>query len=200
MKTNASIYNKVSRAIALILPFALFTLLPLTASAQKQLLILHTNDTHSTILPLNPNIEDTMRAGRGGFIRRIAMIKEQRAIDPELLLIDSGDFSQGSGYYTMFKGDVEVGLMNQMGYDCATIGNHEFDFKVDNMARIFKMANFPIICANYDFTGTPCEGLVKPYIIIKRKLDFFLFIPSHCYGNVVFQISWSKLKFDWGSF
>ena len=169
MKTNASIYNKVSRAIALVLPFALFTLLPLTASAQKQLLILHTNDTHSTILPLNPNIEDTMRAGRGGFIRRIAMIKEQRAIDPELLLIDSGDFSQGSGYYTMFKGDVEVGLMNQMGYDCATIGNHEFDFKVDNMARIFKMANFPIICANYDFTGTPCEGLVKPYIIIKRK-------------------------------
>ena len=172
MKTNIRIYNynKVTRAIALVLPFCLFTLLPLNVSAQKkQLTILHTNDTHSTILPLNPNFEDTVIAGRGGYLRRIAMLKEERKKDPELLYFDSGDFSQGSGYYTMFKGDVEVGLMNQMGVDAATIGNHEFDFGLDNMARLFKMANFPIVCANYDFTGTVCEGLVKPYIILKRK-------------------------------
>ena len=171
MKTNSYIYNKVSRTIAVLLPLCLFTLLPLSASAQqqKQLLILHTNDTHSTILPLNPNLADTMKAGRGGFLRRASMIRAERQKDPDLLLFDSGDFSQGSGYYTMFKGDVEVGLMNRMGYDAATIGNHEFDFGLDNMARIFKMANFPIVCSNYDFTGTPCEGLVKPYIILKRK-------------------------------
>ena len=146
-----------------------FVFLPLTATAQKQLTILHTNDTHSTILPLNPNLEDTMKAGRGGYLRRINMLKEERRKDPDLLLFDSGDFSQGSGYYTMFKGDVEVGLMNEMHYDAATIGNHEFDSGLDNMARLFKMAQFPIVCTNYDFTGTVCEGLVKPYIVLKRK-------------------------------
>ena len=140
------------------------------AGAQKkQLTILHTNDTHSTILPISVQLPDTMKAGRGGFLRRIAMLKEERAKDPDLLLFDSGDFSQGSAYYTMFKGDVEVGLMNQMGYDAVTIGNHEFDFGMENMARLFRMANFPIVCTNYDFTGTPCEGLVKPWIVLKRK-------------------------------
>jgi len=152
-----------------LLPLCLFAFLPISVSAQKQLLILHTNDTHSTILPLNPNLSDAVKAGNGGYLRRINMLKDERKKDPELLLIDSGDFSQGSGYYTMFKGDVEVGLMNQMGYDAATIGNHEFDFGLDNMARLFKMAEFPIVCTNYDFTGTVCEGLVKPYVILKRK-------------------------------
>ena len=144
----------------------------MTVAAQaqdKQLVILHTNDTHSCIMPLNENLADKNVAGRGGFIRRMELLKEQRSEDPDLLYFDSGDFCQGSPYYTMFKGDVEVGLMNQMGIDAATIGNHEFDFGVENMARIFKMANFPIVCANYDFTGTPVEGLVKPYVIIKRK-------------------------------
>lgn len=97
------------------------------------------------------------------------MIDQMRKEDKELLLLDSGDFSQGSPYYTMFKGDVETELMNIMGYDAATIGNHEFDFGLDNMARLFKKVNFPIVCANYDFTGTVVEGLVKTYVVIKRK-------------------------------
>lgn len=142
----------------------------ITAAAKgKQLLILHTNDTHSCVIPLNSNLADTMLAGRGGFLRRAAMIDQMRKEDKELLLLDSGDFSQGSPYYTMFKGDVETELMNIMGYDAATIGNHEFDFGLDNMARLFKKVNFPIVCANYDFTGTVVEGLVKPYVVIKRK-------------------------------
>lgn len=141
----------------------------LSIQAQKTITILHTNDTHSCILPLNENLADTMVAGRGGFLRRIAMLKEERQADPELLLFDSGDFSQGSPYYTLYKGDVEIGLMNEMGYAASTIGNHEFDFGLDNMARIFKMANFPIICSNYDVTGTPLEGIIKPYIILKCK-------------------------------
>ena len=139
------------------------------AKKHKQLVILHTNDTHSTILPVNEQLPDTMKAGRGGFLRRIAMLKEERRKNPDLMYFDSGDFFQGSAYFTMFKGDVEVGLMNLMGIDAATIGNHEFDFGLENMARCFRMATFPIVCANYDFTGTECEGLVKPYVIIKRK-------------------------------
>ena len=152
------------------------------AGAQKkQLVILHTNDTHSAIFPINAQLPDTMKAGRGGFLRRIEMLKEERAKNPDLLYFDSGDFCQGSAYYTMFKGDVEVGLMNQMGIDASTIGNHEFDFGLDNMARIFKQATFPILCANYDFTGTPVEGLTKPWIIIKRngvKIGVFAVCPK----------------------
>ena len=177
------IYNKVvTRLVMGLLPFYLFTFLPINTDAKKhkQLVILHTNDTHSTILPLNPNIDNKDIAGRGGFLRRINMIKEQRSQNPGLLLFDSGDFSQGSGYYTLFKGEVEIGLMNQMGYDAATIGNHEFDFGMDNMAKLFRMANFPIVCSNYDCTGTVLEGLVKPYIIINRdgvKIGVFALAP-----------------------
>ena len=159
-----------------------FCLLAVVAFGQnKQLIILHTNDTHSQIYPLSPNLADTMKADRGGFVRRIAMLKAERAKHPDLLLFDSGDFSQGSPYYTMFKGDVEVGLMNQMHYDAGTIGNHEFDFGLDNMVRLFKKANFPIVCANYDFKGTELEKLVKPYVILKRnglKIGVFGLAPK----------------------
>ena len=129
------------------------------AKKHKQLVILHTNDTHSAILPINAQLPDTMKAGRGGFLRRIAMLKEERANHPDLLYFDSGDFFQGSAYFTMFKGDVEVGLMNQMGIDASTIGNHEFDFGLENMARV--------IC--------------KPWIIIKRnglKIGVFAVCPK----------------------
>ena len=135
----------------------------------KKLLILHTNDTHSCVMPLRTTLADTLQAGRGGFLRRLAMLDQERRKNPDLLLFDSGDFSQGSSYYSMFKGDVEVGLMNMMRYDAATIGNHEFDFGMENMARLFRMADFPIVCANYDFTGTCVEGLVKPYVVIRRN-------------------------------
>jgi len=153
----------------------------LTAQAQKQLVILHTNDTHSCIMPLSEHLADTAIAGRGGFLRRVEMIKQERQKHPDLLYFDSGDFSQGSPYYSMFKGDVEIELMNRMGCDASTVGNHEFDFGMENMARIFKKAKFPILCANYDFTGTPLEGVVKPYTIIHRnglKIGVFGLAPK----------------------
>ena len=150
---------------------AIALLLTMSVGAQKQktLTILHTNDTHSTIMPLNKNLADTMLADRGGFLRRMTLVEQERRQDPDLLLFDSGDFSQGSAYYSMFEGDVEVGLMNKMRYDAVTIGNHEFDFGLDNMIRIFKMCEFPIVCSNYDFADTELKDIVKPYIIIKRK-------------------------------
>jgi 5'-nucleotidase len=168
------------KRLHLIIYIILLSGLTVSAKGKKQLVILHTNDTHSTVLPLNVNLDDKDIAGRGGFLRRINMIKEQRQTHPDLLLFDSGDFSQGSGYYTLFKGEVEVGLMNQMHYDAATIGNHEFDFGLDNMAKIFRQAEFPIVCSNYDVTGTVLEGLVKPYVVIKRngvKIGVFALCP-----------------------
>ena len=169
------------KRVHLIIYIALLVSMTAVAKNHKQLVILHTNDTHSCIMPLNENLDNKDLAGRGGFMRRINMIKEERKQNPDLLLFDSGDFCQGSGYYTIFKGEVEIGLMNQMGYECTTIGNHEFDFGMENMAKLFKMANFPIVCSNYDCTGTVLEGLVKPYITIKRsglKIGVFALSPK----------------------
>ena len=157
---------RTMRYISLLL--CLVFALSANAKNDKKVVILHTHDSHSCIYPLTTNLADTLLAGRGGYLRRLNMIREERTKNPNILLFDSGDFSQGSTYYTLFKGDVEVGLMNQMKYDAATIGNHEFDFGLENMARIFRKCRFPIVCCNYDFTGTPVEGLVKPYIVIKR--------------------------------
>ncbi len=164
-----------------IILIALLPLAGLAAKGNKKLVILHTNDTHSCIYPLSSNLADTLLAGRGGFLRRLNMINEMRLDCPDLLLIDSGDFSQGSPYYTLFAGDVEAELMNMMKYDVGTIGNHEFDYGLENMARVFKKLDFPIVCANYDFTGTVVEGLVKPYIVLKRngiKIGLFGLSPE----------------------
>lgn len=163
----------------------------------KRLVILHTNDTHSCIYPLNKHLADTLLAGRGGFIRRAVMVGEERKEHPNLLLLDSGDFSQGSPYYTLYKGDVEVGLMNLMRYDAATIGNHEFDFGVENMARLFKMADFPVVCANYDFTGTALEGIVKPYVVLKRDgLRIGVFGLSPELDGLVLAESCARVKYN----
>ena len=166
------------------------------AKGPKKITVLHTSDTHSCILPLNKNLADTMLADRGGFLRRISMLKQERAKDPNLLLFDCGDFSQGSSYYTMFKGDVEVGLMNQMHYDAVTIGNHEFDFGMDNMIRLFKMANFPVVCSNYDFGNTELKDIVKPYIVLKRqgvKIGVFALCPP--LEGLVSTKNYGPLKF-----
>ena len=93
-------YNKVViRLVIGLLPFFLFTFFPLNVEAKKhkQLVILHTNDTHSTIFPINDQLPDTVKAGRGGFLRRMAMLKEERAKHPDLLYFDSGDFFPGVG-------------------------------------------------------------------------------------------------------
>ena len=166
------------------------------AGAQMSLTILHTNDTHSTVMPLGRNLADTMLADRGGYLRRIALLNEERRLDPQLLLFDSGDFSQGSAYYSLFEGDVEVGLMNQMGYDAVTIGNHEFDFGLDNMIRIFRQARFPIVCSNYDFADTELKDLVKPYIVLKRKgvkIGVFALCPP--LDGLVFTKNYGPLRF-----
>ena len=160
-----------------------FLLVVLAGNAQekKQLVILHTNDTHSTILPLKRTFENSIMAGKGGVVRRTNLINEERRKTPDLLLFDSGDFSQGSPFYTMFKGDVEVGVMNAMGYDATTLGNHEFDNGLDNLARLARMAKFPMVCSNYDFTGSVLEGLIKPWIILERngvKIGVFGLTPK----------------------
>ena len=149
--------------------FLIFVLaVSVVAKAQKQIVILHTNDTHSTSEPVSRYSKVKEAAGKAGCVRRATMVKQLREQNPDILLFDSGDFSQGSTFYTMYKGDVEVGLMNIMGYDAATIGNHEFDFGLDNLARLARQAKFPIVCSNCDFTGTPCQDVIKKYCVVVR--------------------------------
>lgn len=146
---------------------------PLPISAQQDttvyLTVAHTNDTHSCIVPISRNHADPKRVDKAGYVRRSALLNDLRKKDPALLLFDCGDFSQGSAYYNLFKGEVEIKLMNHMHYDACTIGNHEFDNGLHNMKRLFRMATFPVVCANYDFRGTVLEDIVKPYIVLERK-------------------------------
>lgn len=146
--------------------FLLLTLLPLLATTvvAQDLIILHTNDTHSQMEPFTSG----RNSGFGGVERRSTYINSVRATGAEVLLLDAGDYNQGTPYYTLFKGMMEVELFNAMGYDAVALGNHEFDDGQEDLARRLKSANYPVLCANYNFDGTPLEGLVKPYTIVER--------------------------------
>lgn len=126
------------------------------------LTLFHSSDTHSCIDPDG-------KSGLGGYVRRATFMEQVRKENPHALMVDCGDFSQGSLYYNLFKGEAEIALMNAVGYDVVTVGNHEFDFGLDNMARIFAMAEFPVISSNYDFGGTVVEDFVSPYHVVEQE-------------------------------
>lgn len=142
--------------------------LPVVAvySQVVELSIVHTNDTHSRIEAFDKN--DAAYPDMGGVARRDAYVRQVREQEDNVLLFDCGDFSQGTPFYSVFKGEVEIGLMNEMRYDAATFGNHEFDFGLDNLKELVEEADFPFVCTNYDFSRTPLRRLVKPYLIIKK--------------------------------
>lgn len=142
--------------------YLLFIILCFAACAPKadHLTILHTNDTHSQVEPKSN--------GQGGYARRMGLIRQERLADKHLLLVDAGDFCQGTPYFNFYHGRVEIDAMNLMGYDAATLGNHEFDNGLDTLAAVLATAQFPIVCANYDFSGTVMEGKTKPSVIIRK--------------------------------
>ena len=152
--------------ISFLLCLALSFAFSLFAQNTKELILLQTSDVHSRIEPINQ--KGDRNYDEGGFVRRATFLDQFRKEHKNVLLFDCGDISQGTPYYNMFQGEVEVKLMNEMGYDAMTIGNHEFDFGLDNMARLFKMANFPVVCANYNLDATPLKDIVKPYVILER--------------------------------
>ena len=76
---------------------------------------------------------------------------------------------QGSPYFNLFHGRLEVEAYNLMGYNAITLGNHEFDYGIDTLAARISEMQFPVICANYDFGSTPLASKVKPYTIIEQN-------------------------------
>lgn len=135
-------------------------------SAEK-LVILHTNDTHSTIDPL-PD-------GTGGILQRKVIIDSIRNAEKNVILVDAGDVVQGTVFFKYFHGDVEYPLMDMLGYDIRILGNHEFDNGMESLARYYKQTKGTPLSANYDFKDTELEGVFHPYAIKEadgKKIGF----------------------------
>ena len=129
----------------------------------KRITILHTNDTHSHIDPFP--MDHASYPGQGGVAKRATLIQQIKKENSNTLLLDAGDMFQGTPYFNYYGGELEIKMMNLLGYDAATIGNHEFDNGVSGLAAQVPNANFPIINANYNFDNTLMQGLTKPYKI-----------------------------------
>lgn len=147
------------------------------------LTLMHSNDTHSRI----QSFTDTLP--QAGVARRKTLVEKTRAeIDPgqsckNQMLLDAGDFSQGTVFYNAWEGSESVMAMNDMGYDAATLGNHEFDLGATKLARALKGDNvtiagaayptekpaFAIVATNVDAANEPAlRGLLRKFKIIER--------------------------------
>jgi len=142
--------------------------LPLSAKSLKgqHLTILHTNDVHSN-LEAFPD-DHPKFPGLGGVAARKAIIDKIRQENEHVLLLDSGDIFQGTPYFNFFNGEPEIRAMNVMGYDASTIGNHEFDGGMSNLAQQIFNADFPFLCSNYDFHNTVLNNKTKPYHVLEK--------------------------------
>ncbi|WP_282126921.1 bifunctional metallophosphatase/5'-nucleotidase [Marinifilum flexuosum] len=136
------------------------------SNSKNKITLLHTNDLHSRIEPFPK--KDPKYGGLGGFARLNALVKKVRREEEHVLLLDCGDVYQGTPYFNFFKGEAEYKLMSKIGYDAGNIGNHEFDNGIKGITSQIKNRNFPLLNANYDFSGTDLEGKIPPYQIFEK--------------------------------
>ncbi len=163
----------------------------LAKEKKHRLTILHTNDVHSRLDPFP--MDGGKFQGQGGVAFRSALINQIRSEEEQVLLLDAGDIFQGTPYFNLYKGEPEIKAMSMMKYDAVTMGNHDFDAGVEGFANQLSHAAFPVLVANYDFTGTPLEGKTKPYTIIRKgdiKIGLFGLgiqlkglVPEDAYGK-----------------
>ncbi len=132
-----------------------------------RLVVLHTNDTHSRMDPFP--MDGGRFAGLGGAARRATLIRRVREANEHVLLLDSGDIFQGTPYFNFFGGEIEFRTMTAMGYDIATLGNHDFDNGVDGLVAMLPEAGFEFVSANYDVSGSALAGHVQPHTV--REFD-----------------------------
>jgi len=171
-------------------------LLPLALQAADYtvITILHTNDTHSRIDPYPANGPN---AGRGGVAIRRKLIEQIRKEQQHVLLFDAGDIFQGTPYFNFFKGALEMRAMQLMGYDAATMGNHDFDEGIENFNKQLQHVRFPFLVANYDFDQTALAGKTEPYRVFERggiRIGVFGLginpqglIPDTLFGKTIFE-------------
>lgn len=131
-----------------------------------KLTVLHTNDQHSRIEPFDSSY--SRNPNQGGFARRATLIQQIRSQEKNVLLLDAGDIFQGTPYFNFYGGELEFKLMSMMGYDAATMGNHDFDNGLDGFLKALPNAKFPFITSNYDFSNTILDGKTEKYKIFKK--------------------------------
>jgi 5'-nucleotidase len=167
----------------------------LARSEPKHLTVLHTNDWHSRIEPF-PSIDKNW-GGQGGAAARAAVIKKVRDDEGEILLLDAGDIFQGTPYFNFYGGELEYKIMSAMGYDCVTLGNHDFDNGIDGLIKQMPKAKFDFVNANYDFSKTALQNKVKPYQIYRKKglkigvfglgIELKGLVPDKLYEGIVYN-------------
>jgi 5'-nucleotidase/UDP-sugar diphosphatase len=131
-------------------------------AAETTLHILHINDLHSRIQPINrfdstcPAEDDAAGECFGGVARVATAINTLRdeltAAGENVIVLDAGDQFQGSLMYTTYKGDVEAEFMQAIGFDAMAVGNHEFDDGPDNFIRFLQVVDFPVLSGNLDLS------------------------------------------------
>ena len=133
---------------------------------RTRLTIVHVNDTHSQMEP----VRSGELSGLGGALERAAFIDSIRTADgPEnVLVLHAGDFSQGTSYFSKFRGMVEDQDLNAIGYDAVTLGNHEFDNGIEELGARLSGLEMPIVVCNYDFSPFEMGKYIKPYVIVEK--------------------------------
>ena len=158
---------------------------------ENEFVILFTNDFHSQIEPLSK--EETYNADRGGIKRIKALVDSVRTAEKTVFLADAGDYVQGTYYFSLLNGAVEMKVMDEIGYDVRTVGNHEFDKKVSCLYDMLTWSNVPVVASNYDFSSTSLANRIEQSMIIEKngiKVGFIglnvkldnLVAPSACEG------------------
>ncbi|TVQ01781.1 MAG: bifunctional metallophosphatase/5'-nucleotidase [Balneolaceae bacterium] len=152
------------------------SLLPLNISGDlfnrfngQKITILYTNDTHARLDPFPENARRF--AGLGGIARRASLVKKVRAQEKNVLLLDGGDVFQGTPWFDVYGGKVDLELMTEMQYDAMVVGNHEFDRGLEGFAEAAQKAGFPILASNYLTRNTPMHPHVQRQII--KEFDGF---------------------------
>ena len=138
----------------------------LEKNSAYKLTVIHTNDQHSRIEPFDSSY--SRNPNQGGFARRATLIQQIRSQEKNVLLLDAGDIFQGTPYFNFYGGELEFKLMSMMGYDAATMGNHDFDNGLDGFLKALPNAKFPFITSNYDFSNTILDGKTEKYKIFKK--------------------------------
>lgn len=142
----------------LMLGTAALCLTTVLAQADYKLNIIHINDLHSRVEPINKydstcNTEDNAEGKCfGGYARVKTMIDSLRAdlADENLIVLDAGDQYQGSLMYTTYKGDAEIEFAEKVGFDVMAVGNHEFDDGDEGLLKLADGVSFPVISGNID--------------------------------------------------
>ncbi|MBT8458108.1 MAG: multifunctional 2',3'-cyclic-nucleotide 2'-phosphodiesterase/5'-nucleotidase/3'-nucleotidase [Boseongicola sp.] len=145
------------------------------AMADFSITILHTNDFHSRFEPISRFDsgcgEDDNLEGKcfGGSARMMTAIETAKERTDNWLLVDGGDQFQGTLFYQYYKGAAAAEMMNKMGYDAMTVGNHEFDDGPEVLRGFVNNTNFPILMSNADISGEPLlDGAIQKSTVIAK--------------------------------